>query len=157
MAARSSRSGAGEPSRTGRDASADIDSEPTAQRKGKRSAPEPATDEATCESVLEALAGGREPRAMRQGSSITLQRADSASLDGVHVGDSTNEHAFIFTSREQPSLFLPKRVTLEGKNPLLIKWAFLKLLPPSWYTIVYELRTSSARLLVDSALYLRRS
>ena len=116
---------------------------PADRRSRKRAAPggENAAENVppVIETVLEALASGREPRALAGDAEITLHRAAASSLDGIKAGDGESS-AFIFTDREHLTHFLPKRVTREGKYNLLVSWAFLKLLPPDWYAVVFQLK-----------------
>lgn len=129
--------------------------------QGRSSRKRAASEEEKCgnnkaparESVMEALAGGREPQATLQGGTITtLRRVDPATLDGVSAGVGESS-AFMFTREQYPKL-LPSHVTLDPDNPLLLNWSYLKLLPPSWYAIVFELKSGTFRAVPEHKLSL---
>lgn len=105
------------------------------------------------ETILEALSGGRDLR--RNGKE--LSRVDNALFTGcTELADGSI--GYLLTAADQLATFLPRDLTRESGNNLLIDWSFIKLLPPAWYRIVFPLTAtpgsyqavSEAKLALDS-------
>ena len=115
-------------------------------------APTTAAPKPNVESVLDALAGGREPSAVLDDAVVKLRRLDCSMVDGI---DDWEGDAFLITEPAQLSLFLPKRMTRQPKLPLLLNWKFVKLLPLDWYRLVFPLSWQPERYRTAAASKLR--
>ena len=81
--------------------------------------------------VVGELNAGRDPKS-RHGGQERLPPATPAQLQGVAPG------GYLLTEPEHLSKFLPSHATRDGKNNLLLNWDLLKLMPPSFYALVFE-------------------
>ena len=94
------------------------------------------------EGVVDALNAGRDPKVVREEQETILGHAEQQSLDGVTCGEG-DERCFLLSDFAQLGLFLPTSVKKrDDKNNLLIDWSYLKLVPPDWYSIVFQLKAS---------------
>ena len=73
-----------------------------------------------------------ELNAGNRGTVGRLPLATPAQLQGVAPG------GYLLTEPEHLSKFLPSHATRDGKNNLLLNWDLLKLMPPSFYALVFE-------------------
>lgn len=99
------------------------------------------------ESVIDSLAAGRDPR--RKGA--TLFRAQPADFEGISFAADGESRAYLLTEPQHLSLFFPSGLTRDRNKPLLPDWNFVKLLPPSWYSIVFTLAGQPGRFRAVSA------
>ena len=76
---------------------------------------------------------------------VLLPRAETAHFEGCsELTDSTV--GYLLTQKEQLSSFLPAAVKRESSaTPLLPEWEAVKLLPPAWYRVVFELKATPGR------------
>ena len=76
---------------------------------------------------------------------VLLPRAETAHFEGCsELTDSTV--GYLLTQKEQLSSFLPAAVKRESSaTPLLPEWEVVKLLPPAWYRVVFELKATPGR------------
>lgn len=137
---------------------------PASRHKMRRSAAAASSSESdlkrarkeASESVVDALNAGHDPTLIHQGKEIVLQHAVQESLDGIACGN--GEHrCFLLTDFVQLGLFLPASVKRrDPENNLLIAWAYVSVLPPDFYSIVFVKKDAPGvyRALPDSKLSL---
>ena len=73
---------------------------------------------------------------------VQLLALSASAFDGVSCNE-TESRCFVVTDAEILSVLLPGGIARETGNDLLISWDYMKLLPPSWYTIVVEMPGSN--------------
>ena len=125
-----------------------MSSEPRSRRSRSADAAS-STSSAPEESVWDALNAGRDP--CRGG--ITWVRADPSALHCCTCDAEGENRAYILTDKEQISRFFPSAVTRDKKNPLLVNWEFLKLLPAASYVLVFPLPTQGHFQALSEATY----
>ena len=89
--------------------------------------------QAASETVLEALAGGRDPRK----GARSLVRAQASALVDVTCSADGEGRGYILTEVKDLSDFFPTALTRDRKNNLLPDWEWVKLLPPDFYRILH--------------------
>ena len=99
------------------------------------------------ETVLDALNAGRDPKRTQQKTEHVLSPATSESFDESIACGQGELRSFLVTSRQQYQHFFPKEseVKSDPHNNLLIHWDILKMLPSSWYVLVYQLAASPGK------------
>ena len=84
---------------------------------------------------------------------ITWVRADPSALHCCTCDAEGENRAYILTDKEQICRFFPSAVTRDKKNPLLVNWEFLKLLPAASYVLVFPLPTQGHFQALSEATY----
>lgn len=88
------------------------------------------------ESVCDALNAGRDPKVLCGRQEIILPYARQEQLNGVTVGEG-EQRCYLILEQDQIAHFLPKAITRDKHNPMLVAWEFLRMLPPDYYSIVF--------------------
>ena len=94
---------------------------------------------------LDAMHEGHDPTVRTPRGTYTLQRAGLSEFDASVRCDNDGRRPYLLRKPEDIGEFFPSAITRERKNNLLVNWDFIKLLPPDWYVIVFELTASPGR------------
>jgi hypothetical protein len=114
------------------------------RRAAAASSSDPPAKAQRTESIIDALDGGGDLKALN-GDSVVLLRPASTDMfidgSGIMCGEG-DDRCYVLDHVDQIDKLLPKDVKRET-NCTLIDWSFLKLLPLDWYIIVFRDKATS--------------